>query len=191
MQRPFRASLMAATVCLAQPVIAAELQGYVYKCPDREGMCYWHKASVSPPKGWREDEAWTQRYKALVMFPSGDKSRSKPMMYVRAHHGDRELKIEDYIGTAQQRWKQRVPDSTIAAQPDVERAGKPTLKVFLYKNPSIPEQAFELTAFMKDISNAPNTSQADMYFFQAVLVAPNAKELEKAKPAFYELLGRL
>jgi hypothetical protein len=29
---------------------------------------------VVPPKGWVEDEARTQRYKALVLFQNGDKS---------------------------------------------------------------------------------------------------------------------
>ncbi len=151
-------------------------------------MCFWHKAVVAAPKGWTEDEAWTQRYRALTLFPNGRKTKNDPMMYVRAHHGDKELSIEQYVAVAQERWKKRVPDSTIEPQPDLVRAGKPTLKVFLYKNPSVPEQAFELTAFMKDVDQA---NPKETYFFQAVLVSPSMSELEKAKAAFYDLLGRL
>lgn len=167
---------------------SAELKGFVYQCPERQGMCFWHKAVFDPPKGWLENEAWTNRYKAAVLFPKGDQSRDKPMMYVRAHHGDKDQTIENYAAGAQERWRTKVADTVIEPLPDVERPGKPTIKVFLYKNPSTPDQAFELTAFMKDI-DAKNPGET--YFFQAVLIAPNAKVLEKAKPAFMDVLKRL
>lgn len=170
---------------------SAELKGYIYKCPDSPTMCYWHKAVVAPPTGWMENEPWTQRHRALTLLPNGENRRDLPLIYVRAHHGDKEQDLASYISIAQERWKKRQPDSTIEPLPDLERAGKPTLKMFLYKNPSIPEQAFELTAFMKDNNSAPDTNPADMYFFQAVLISPSMTELEKARPAFLELLRRL
>lgn len=170
------------------PAVAAELKGYVWICPEKKEMCYWHKAVVAPPKGWAEDESWTQRYKAVVMFPNGDKSRSKPVMYVRAHAGDKDLSIDTYVRVAQERWQKKVTDNTIEPLADLPRAGKPTFKVYLYKNPSQPDQAFELTAFMKDTDNA---HPEQPYFFQVVLSAPNKVLLDKAKAAFYDVLGRL
>ncbi|CAN0508632.1 unnamed protein product, partial [Phaeothamnion confervicola] len=136
-----------------QPAAAAQLKGYAWICPEKKEMCYWHKAVVAPPKGWTEDEAWTQRYKSLMMFPNGDRSRSKPVMYVRAHAGDKDLGIDAYIAVAQERWMKKVTDSTIEPLADFPRAGKPAFKVFLYKNPSQADQAFELTAFLKDTDN--------------------------------------
>ena len=191
--RGARACMAAAALlwpmAIGSAATGAELKGFVYPCEEK--MCFWHKAVFAPPKGWREDEAWTRRYKAAVLFPESGASRSDPMIYVRAHVGQRDLDIADYVRGAQERWKQERPDSTIEPQPDVVRPGKPTLKVFLYRNPSTPDQAFELTAFTKDNNTAPNTNPADMYFFQAVLIAPSMRALEKAKPAFLDILGRL
>ncbi len=178
----------AASVLLLAPATeAAKLQGFAWMCQEKQ-LCHWHKAIVAPPKGWSEDESWTTRYKSMVMFPNGDKSRSKPVMYVRAHAGEADLPIENYASVAQVRWKKNLPDTTIEALPDFPRAGKPTIKVFLYKNPSQPDQAFELTAFLKDTDEA-NPKQH--YFFQVVLSAPNRAQLDKAKSAFYDVLKRL
>jgi hypothetical protein len=176
------------TALPATGAVAAKLQGYMLLGADNRGMSWWHKAVVVPPKGWVEDEAWTQRYKALVLFRNGDKSRSKPVMYVRAHSGDKDLALEKYIAVAQERWSKKVPDSVIEPLTDFERAGKQGLKVFLYKNPSQPEQAFELTAFMKDVDES---HPQQTYFFQVVLASPTMQALDDAKPAFYELLGNL
>ena len=176
------------TAMSATGAIAAKLQGYMWLCGENKQMCWWHKAVVTPPKGWIEDEAWTQRYKSVVLFQNGDKSRSKPVMYVRAHSGDKDLDLQKYISVAQERWSKKVADSVIEPLADFERADKPGLKVFLYKNPSQPDQAFELTAFMKDV-DAAHPQQT--YFFQVVLSSPTLEALEAAKPAFYELLGNL
>jgi len=185
-----RSALIAIAVASAfsLQVRAADLKGFVYPCPERQGMCFWHKAVFDPPKGWMENESWTQRYKAAVLFPAGGQGRDKPMMYVRAHQGDKDQTIESYAAGAQDRWRKRVPDTVIESLPDVERPGKQAIKLFLYKNPSVPDQAFELTAFMKD---ADNNNPDAIFFLQAVLVAPNSKELEKARPAFMEVLKRL
>jgi hypothetical protein len=176
------------TAMSATGAVAAKLQGYMLLGADNKGMSWWHKAVVAPPKGWVEDEAWTQRYKAVVLFQNGDKSSTKPVMYVRAHSGDKDLDLQKYIAVAQERWSKKVPDSVIEPLADFERADKPGLKVFLYKNPSQPEQAFELTAFMKDVDDA---HPQQTYFFQVVLASPTMQALEEAKPAFYELLGNL
>lgn len=183
------AAALMAPLATGPAATGAELKGFVYPCAEK--MCFWHKAVFATPKGWREDEGWTRRYKAAVLFPESGATRSDPMMYVRAHFGQRDLGIDEYVRGAQERWKQQNPASTIEPQADVVRPGKPTLKVFLYRNPSTPEQAFELTAFMKDNNTAPDTNPADMYFFQAVLIAPSLSALEKAKPAFLDLLGGL
>jgi hypothetical protein len=172
----------------AVPGTAAEIKGYAVHCKEEKKICFWHKAMVTPPRGWVEDDGWTERYQAMVLFENGDQSSDKPMMYLRAHGGDKQLALDTYVQVAQGRWKNQVPDTTIEPLADFERKDKPSFKVSLYKNPSVPEQAFELTAFTKDV-DAAHPDQT--YFFQAVLVSPSMEELERAKPAFYELLGKL
>ncbi len=167
---------------------AVEIHGYGWTCQEKNQICFWHKAMVSPPRGWIEDEAWTHRYQAMVMFENGDKRASKPVMYLRAHAGENTLALEDYIQVAQARWAKRSPGAEIEILQGFERPGKPLIKVYLYKNPSVADQAFELTAFMKDVDSA---HPEQTYFLQAVLSTPDMKELERAKPAFYELLGKI
>jgi len=188
-------SRLLSTLCLltsaALPLsgaAAAELKGYAWLCAENNKICFWHKAVVTPPKGWIEDEAWTKRYQAVVLFESGDKSKEKPVMYLRTHSGDGTLSLDRYISVAQERWLKQVPDSSIVPLADFERNGQPSFKIFLYKNPSQPDQAFELTAFMKGVDPAhPDQT----YFFQIVLSSPSMKELERTKPAFYELLAKI
>jgi hypothetical protein len=167
---------------------AAELKGYAWLCGETNRICFWHKALVTPPKGWIEDEAWTMRYQAAVLFENGDKSSAKPVMYVRTHNGDGALSLEKYIAGAQESWLKRLPDSSIAPLPDFERKGQPPFKIFLYKNPSQSDQAFELTAFTK---SADPEHPDQTYFFQIVLSSPSIEELERTKPAFYELLAKM
>ncbi len=167
---------------------AAQIKGYARNCPEKNELCVWHKAVVTPPKGWIEDETWTQRYRRIAFFENGEQSSAKPVMYLRAHRGDKSLALEDYIKVAQKRWKEKLENSSIEALPDFERKGKPSFKVFLYNNPAVADQAFELTAFTKD---ADAEHPQETYFFQAVLSSPSKEELERTKAAFYELLSNL
>jgi hypothetical protein len=182
------AAVLSVILLLPEHSGAAGLKGFVWMCEEGKQLCFWHKAIVTPPKGWVEDEAWTRRYQAMVMFPDGNKSKSTPVMYVRAHVGEKDLDLEKYVSAAQEGWKHQVPDCTIEALSDFERRDKPTFKVYLYKNPSEPDHAFELTAFTKDVdvANPQNT-----FFFQIVLSSPDMAQIETAKPAFYDLLARL
>lgn len=166
---------------------ASELDGIMQICSGNK-ICSWFKTKAEPPKGWEADEEWTNRYEAVVMFKGGDQSKTAPMMYVRTHLAEKTIEIGDYIKGAQEGWLDKVKDSKITALPDVAREGKPTFKVFLYENPSVPDQAFELTAFTKDTD--PSHDNAT-YFQQVVLVAPDKEVLESSRAAFEELLQRL
>jgi hypothetical protein len=171
----------------ASPSQAAKLKGYMEICAGNK-ICPWYAADFTPPAGWLADEKWTQRYHAVFMFPGGDQSTSVPVMYVRAHPGDGGLSIESYIKGAQDRWKSKVRDAGIEQLDDLTREGKPGFKVYLYRNASAKDQGYELTAFMKDIgTDHPNQT----FYFQVVLSSPSMEELEKAKPAFYEVLKGL
>lgn len=167
---------------------AAQLKGYATQCAEKQQLCVWLKAAVTPPKGWIEVEDWSYRYQALVLFENGDQSADKPLMYLRAEPAGKNETLEKYIEDAEKYWKTRHRDSTIERLADFERQNKPTFKVFLYRNPSNPEQAFELTAFTQDVDAAhPERT----YVFQGVLVSPSKEELERTKAAFYELLANL
>lgn len=190
MKRQFFTLYIAAILSGVTPATASDLDGIIRPCGENQ-ICAWFKTKAPPPAGWAVDEDWTERYEAVVMFADGDKSDTAPMMYVRTHvvqPSDGATSIEDYARGAQESWLAKVQDSTIEPQPDLSREGKPPFKVFLYKNPSVPGQAFELTAFTKD--QDPSHDNAT-YFQQVVLIAPSMDVLEQARPAFEDLLKRL
>jgi hypothetical protein len=168
-------------------VSAAELKFYGVVCPEKQQICVWPKAVVTPPKGWIEAD-WSDRYKQLVLFENGDRSTDKPLIYLRTVFSGKNETLGKYIEAVEKSWKQMSRDSAIERLADFERKNKPAFKVFLYRNPSNPEQAFELTAFTQDV-DAANPKRT--YNFQAVLVSPDKKELERTKAAFYELLANL
>jgi hypothetical protein len=166
---------------------AAELKGLMAACEDNK-MCPWFKSAVKPPKGWIENEEWSNQYQALFLFLHGNTDASKPVIYVRSHTGNAAQSIEDYIAVAQQRWKAEDASNVIEAQDDLTRPDKPAIKVYLYSNPAVPDQPYELTAFMKDVDpHYPGST----FFFQIVLSSPSMNALTKAELAFYDLLQRL
>ena len=176
-----------AGVCFSFSVRAAELDGMMEICADKK-VCPWFKAKVVPPKGWVEDEAWTKHYKAVFLFRTGERGTDAPVMYVRSHPGDKALGLDAYIKNAQDKWKYVSAGSSIEARADVAVAGHPAFKVFLYKNPAVADQAFELTAFKKDTDPA---HENQTYFQQVVLIAPTLDAIEAAQPAFEALLAKL
>ena len=167
---------------------AAEMKGYGEVCSGKNQICFWLKPVVALPKGWVEDEEWSHRYHSLFLFENGDTSKDKPVIYIHAEGHLKEQTLEQFIELYQTGWKKSQKDRTIERLADFERKNKPTFKVFLYGNPSNPEQAFELTAFTEDVDTA---HPGRTYFFEAVLIAPSKEELERTKAAFYELLANL
>jgi hypothetical protein len=148
---------------------------------------------VMPPKGWIEAEDWSYRYKSLVLFENGDRSADKPMMYLQVEPAWKDETLEKFIENVEKKWKSGNRDSTIVRLADFERKNKPSFKVFLYRNPSNPEQAFELTAFTQDVDAARLDARHPerIYDIQGVLVSPDKEGLERTKAAFYELLANL
>ena len=86
--------LMAVCFLAGSSAIAAELQGYAWVCKEKKEVCFWHKAVFDPPKGWIEDKSWTARYQAVVLFPDGKNDKSKPVIYIRTHYGEKDLALE-------------------------------------------------------------------------------------------------
>lgn len=167
---------------------AAELKGYATVCAEKQQVCFWLKPVVTIPKGWIEDESWSFRYHALFLFENGDHGADKPVMYLHTQNRTKDETLEHFIEEGQKGWKGRHKGRTIEKLADFERKDKPSFKVFLYRNSANPEQAFELTAFSQD-QDAAHPDRT--YFFEAVLVCPNKKELERTKAGFYELIASL
>src|SRR5271166_213582 len=121
---------------------AAELKGYAIPCPETHQICFWLKPVVVPPKGWIEDEDWSFRYQALFLFENGDHGTDKPVMYLHTRGPRKGETLEQFIEEHQTDWRESQKNRTIEKLADFERKNKPSFKVFLYRNPGNPEQAF-------------------------------------------------
>jgi hypothetical protein len=179
---------LSAFACLSQsaPASAGEIQRYMVDCGGK--MCPWFEAVVTPPKGWVISKNETHINRVTLMFPGAKVDYSGAVMYVKTSFDGDNQPLADFIATAQKRWKASHADFTAEKQADVKRGGKPDGTVFLYKNPSMPQQAFELTAFVKDVDPAHKDQN---FVFQVVLTAPSMQGIDANKAAFYEMLRGL
>jgi hypothetical protein len=117
-------------------------------------MCPWFEAVVTPPKGWTASKNETHINRVALMFPGAKVDYSGAVMYVKTTFDGDNQPLAGFIAAAQSRWKASHADFTAEKLADFKRAGKPDCTVYLYKNPSMPQQAFELTAFVKDADPA-------------------------------------
>ncbi len=168
------------------PASAGEIRRNMADCGGK--ACPWFEAAVTPPKGWTISKNETHINRVALMFPGAKVDYSGAVMYVKTTFDGDNQALADFIATAQKRWKASHADFTAEKLADFKRDGKPDCTVYLYKNPSMPQQAFELTAFVKDTDPAHKDQN---FVFQAVMTAPAMKMIEENKAAFYELLRGL
>lgn len=183
--RPAAAAMMLLAVSAA-PGHATRIQGHLVDCGGK--MCPWFQAIVDAPKGWGLDKDESLRHRVAIYFPEGPDDPAKGVMYIKAAREWEKQPLDGFIAGAQEEWLKVNPTSKVERLEDVRRDGKPAIQLYLYRNPSQPRQAFELTAFVK-ISD--NSYQEANYFLQAVLSAPSMQAIDAARPAFMELLQRL
>ncbi len=165
---------------------AASIQGHIVDCGGK--LCPWFQATADAPKGWEADEKEGERHRVAIYFPEGANDPAKGDISGKTAHDWEKQPLEDFISGAQKEWLKENPTSTVERLEDLKREGKPTVQLYLYRNPSQPKQAFELTAFVKDKDDAHPAAD---YFFQAVLSAPSMQAIDDARPAFMDLLKRL
>lgn len=188
MQRRLVAAVAATFFGLAMSAAAdaGQIKRFVEPCQD--GMCPWFLAVVTPPAGWSEDEEATQTNHVAMLTRDGHVTARDAIMYVLTGYDWHKLSLDEYIKGSEDGWLEKVKDAKIDDLGELKRDGKPAFRIRLYHNPSQPKQAFELTAFTKDV-DPQHTDQS--FFFQVVLTGPSMKSLEIAKPAFYEILKGL
>jgi hypothetical protein len=172
------AALLASSAAAAS---AAPIGRHMEECGGK--LCPWFEATVVAPKGWRLDKAQTSTNRIAIFTPT--QAIEKSLIYIKTTYDPAGQSLTDFVDTAQKRWLATDSLAGIEQLAEMKREGKPPILLYLYTNPSRPRQAFELTAFVKDMDPA----QRDQYFFfQAVLLAPTKEAVEAAKSAFLELL---
>jgi hypothetical protein len=183
------ASALAASVMLTVSVVPAlaEIQKRASMCPGQK-MCFWLKAVVAAPAGWREDEAYGNASFLTTFLP--DKAQlgpDAPLIYVQVSlHQDNQT-LDQNIAQNQSLWRKSEPKAKITALADVARGGdRLPFKVFLYENPTHPKQAFEMLAFT--LETQPDGSH---YIITVVDTASSRTAIDGSRDAYMAVLAGL
>jgi hypothetical protein len=179
---------LAATMAALPPADAsAAVRKMMSMCPQSK-MCAWLHADVTPPKGWVEDKDYGQRNKVtMLVLDKPELAVEDPMIYVQTGLRAKPQTLDENIKANQDIWRKSEPTVRIIALGTVARAGgKEPFKLFLYENPTRPQQAFEKIAFTFDTQ--PN---GDVYVFTIVDTAASRKAIDDSNGAFQAVLSGL
>lgn len=174
---------------LAAESRAGEFKRFLVQCPEKPNTyCPWFQAVVAPPTGWSIDEEDSSAGHVTMLTRDGHVTPKDAIMYILTGYDWHKQSLDEYVKASQEGWHGKVKNATVERLDDLKRDGKPTFQVYLYRNPANPKQAFELTAFTKDMDPA-NKDQS--FFFQVVLTASSMEAITVGRPAFYDVLGKL
>jgi hypothetical protein len=179
----------AAAACagLSPASASAEIRKLMTVCGGQK-LCPWFQAAVAPPKGWIVDKAQGEQHFVTMLVPDKkDIGEDDPLIYVQtSYHRDQQT-LDANIKMNQDLWRKSEPDVRITPLGTVARgAGKAPFQIFLYENPTHPQQAFEKMAFT--IEPQPDGSH---YMLTVVDTAGNRKAIDDSSEAFQAVLGGL
>jgi hypothetical protein len=177
----------AAFASLSPMSASAEIRKMAVICEGQK-LCPWFQSSVVPPKGWVEDKAMGAQHFVTMLVP--DKKQlgpEDPFIYVQtSYHRDQQT-LDENVKMNQDIWRKSEPKVRITPLGTAARgAGKEPFQVFLYENPTHPQQAFEKMAFTSE--KQPDGSH---YIVTVVDTAGNRKAIDDSSAAFQAVLGGL
>ena len=175
----------AALTCLWPIGASAEIRKMMTMCEGQK-LCPWLQSSVAPPKGWVVDKAQGEQHFVTMLVPDKKEiGEDDPLIYVQtSFHRDQQT-LDANIKMNQDLWRKSEPDVRITPLGTVARgAGKEPFQVFLYENPTHPQQAFEKMAFASE--KQPDGSH---YIVTVVDTAGNRKAIDDSSAAFQAVLG--
>lgn len=188
MKRPasIAAGALMAALTLSASAEAGNLRRFIGACDGR--LCPWFVADIAAPKGWREDIAYGQQQKMLVLLPEKAKlGPEDPLIYLRTTFNNDGRTLDQQAETSNRRWQQAAGQTAITRLPDIPRAaGKGVWQVFRYENPGKPRQAHELLAFGEHAEG-----EGQKFFHMVVITGATAETLDKARPAWLTMLNSL
>ena len=180
----------ALAVALAAPApggAAAEIKKNMTTCPGQK-LCAWFQSTVTPPAGWIEDQEAGERNRVTMLTPDKPElAASDPLIYVQTSYQSGAETLDAIIAGNQALWRKSEPKGSITPAGAAPRAeGKEPFKLFLYENPTRPQQAFE--AIGSAFETLPN---GERYFLTVVDTAASKAALEQSKDAFLAVMKGL
>jgi hypothetical protein len=166
---------------------SAEVKKMMSKCPGQK-LCAWYLSTVTPPKGWVLDSDSGERNQVTILLPDKDDlDFNDPMIYVQTSLEPGPDTLDAIIAVNQAQWRKREPKVSITPAGTVPRAsGAEAFKLFLYRNPDKPKQAFETVAYGFAIQ--PN---GERYFLTVVDTAASKAAIDRSNDDFLAVLKGL
>ncbi len=166
---------------------SAEVKKLMSMCPGQK-LCAWFQSTAAPPKGWVEDkDAGAQNHLTILLPDKDDVDFNDPMIYVQTSYEPGTATLEAIIAVNQAQWRSEEPKGSIAPIGTAPRAGgEAPFKLFLYRNPDKPKQAFEAIAY--GFTTTPN---GERYFLTVVDTAANQAAIDKSSDDFHAVLRGL
>ena len=180
-------SLVAAMAALAPRGAVAEIKKLMTMCPGQK-LCSWFQSTVAPPKGWIEDKEGGRQNRVTMLTPDKPElDESDPLIYVQTSYHPGPETLDAIIAGNQALWRKSEPKGSATPIGTAPRAaGKEPFKLFLYENPSRPQQAFETIGYA--FETQPN---GERYFLTVVDTASTKAALEKSREAFLAVMKGL
>mgnify|MGYP001175523311 CR=1 FL=1 len=183
------AAVLAGLWALTSNAQAVEIRRLMDICQPGK-MCPWFQVNATIPKGWAVDENYGRQNKLLVLLPQTAKgtpnTKAKMMMYVRTTLVLDTRTLDEYIQTAESRWRAISPDVRIERLEDIPRAnGAPASRQYRYENPGNPRQPVEYVGFVEQIE-----ADGQRFVLNPVLTGVEATK-EEARAAFMDMLKAL
>lgn len=144
------------------------------------------RLNFTPPKGWIEDKDATKKF-GLPMYVAAGKTfdNAPTVTYIRvSYNPEHKQSLESFIDTAHERWMKSATDSKIdkiASQPRAD--GRSDFQIYSFKNPSSPQQAFELMAYGED-----EDKDGNWFFLMIALSAKSQKAIDGAEALYRQAL---
>ena len=166
---------------------SAEVKKRMSMCPGQK-LCAWYQSTVTPPKGWIEDQDAGEEHHLTILLP--DKQNldfNDPMFYVQTSAEPGSETLDAIVAVNQAQWRKEEPKVAITPIGTVSRANRaPSFKLFLYHNPDKPKQAYEAIAF-----GLTTTPGGDRYFITVVDTAASKPAIDQSNADFLAVLKGL
>ena len=172
---------------LAAGGASAEVKKLMTMCPGQK-LCPWFQSTATPPEGWVEDKnAGAQNHVTILLPDKDDLDFNDPMIYVQTSYEPGTDTLDAIIAVNQAQWRKQEPKGSITPIGTAPRAdGEAPFKLFLYRNPDKPKQAFETIAYGFAIQ--PN---GERYFLTVVDTAADEAAIDRSNDAFLAVLKEL
>ncbi len=179
------AALFATTLMFCGAGARAEVQKFLKPCGGQK-LCPSFRLLMTPPDGWMLDVEATKENNVQMMVPKGKTfANAEPLMYVQVfYHRDKQQTLDDFARVSNERWLAASAKSKITALPAVAREnGKPGFLRYLYENPAIAQQAYEIGAFGID-----GDKDGNEFVLDVVMSGSSKKALDRAEKDYVAFL---